>query len=97
VVVAALLGVALIVAVVLLAAGGGTDEKVDNAQRAETAANKRADRAQADLADQKARVKQLDGDLRRAQVAAARAGRRATAATRRSRQLRRALTRERRR
>ena len=97
VVVAALLAVALLIAIPLLVASGGSSEKVSNAQQAEQAADRRADRAEAELAASKARVEQLSGDLKRAQAVAARSGRRATAATRRARQLRRALTRERRR
>ncbi len=97
VVVAVLVAVALLIAIPLLVAGGGSSEKVANAQQAEKAANQRADRAESELATAKARVEQLSGDLKRAQATAARSGRRATAATRRARQLRRALTRERRR
>ena len=73
----------------LVVAGGGT--------RTDPTAQRRADRAVAQVAAQKARVRQLTGDLRQAQAQAARATRRAAAARRRSVQLRRALTRERRR
>jgi len=97
VVVAALVAVALLIAIPLLVAGGGSSEQVTDAQQAEKAASRRADRAESQLATTKARVEQLNGDLKRAQAAAVRSGRRATAATRRARQLRQALTRERRR
>ncbi len=97
VVVAALLAVALLIAIPLLVAGRGSSEEVTNAQQAKKAADSRASRAEAQLATSKARVEHLSGDLERAQAAAARSGRRATAATRRARELRRALTRERRR
>ena len=97
VVIAGAVAVLLLVVIFLLLAGGGVDDQqLSDAQDSTEAANKRADRAEGELAEVKARLSQQNQDLRGARAATRRAQRRAAAATRRSRQLRRALNRERR-
>ena len=49
----------------LLIAGGGSNEKVNNAQQAEQAADRRADAPRPSSPLSKARVEPADGDLQR--------------------------------